>query len=242
MTDRRTYRFGEIGMEAFVSDLSKVCYLLMPGGLREEVAQWAAAAADGYSRTIIIVNGIDWNDDLTPWPAPGVFRKAKPFGGKADSFLEILLNEYVPVVEADLASRGLGEVHGRTLAGISLSGLFAIWAAHRTGAFTDIVSISGSLWYDGFAGWVSDSHIDPGVKSVYISLGDREKNSKDPRMKTVEECTELIARHLSDGEGAPSVTYVLEPGVTHFSPVIPRLQAALDQLMAREILESEIEG
>lgn len=241
MASRKTYRFGEIGMEAFVSGLSQVCYLLMPGGLREEVEEWAEAAADGYSCTIVIVNGIDWNDDLTPWPAPGVFRKAKPFGGKADCFLEALVNEYVPALEVDLASRGLGEVHGRTLAGISLSGLFAIWAAHSTGAFTDIVSISGSLWYDSFAGWVEATHPDPGVKSVYISLGDREKNSKDPRMKTVEECTGRIAGHLSAGESAPSVTYLLEAGVTHFSPVVPRLQAALGQLMGRETPGSGIE-
>ena len=34
--------------------------------------------------TLMAVDGLSWNDDLSPWTAPAVFRNGESFGGRAD--------------------------------------------------------------------------------------------------------------------------------------------------------------
>lgn len=196
---------------------ARTVYILVPRGLGEETEKWAEEAAMVQGCSIVLVRGMDWNNDLTPWPAPGVFRKAKPFEGKAEEFLGEFSGTMVPWFESQA---GLDR-QVRTIVGISLSGLFALWAGFRCGAFQEIAAISGSFWYDGFALWAKERTLDPAVERIYISLGDREKRSKDPRMSTVEDCTTGIVSSL---EGQAQVKYVLEEDVTHFSPIIPRLE------------------
>ena len=197
----------------------RICYLLMPQGLTAEAEEWLEAASESYAVSAVVITGMDWNDDLTPWPADGVFRKAKPFGGKAEEFLKELTAE-IERFESDF-----GPVSERYLLGISLSGLFAVWAAFQSDFFSGIISISGSLWYDGFAEWAAGRV--PVVKDFYISLGDREKNSKDRRMCTVQDATESLVKVLQSS-GVP-VRYILEADTTHFSPIVPRLQMAFEK-------------
>lgn len=167
---------------------------------------------------------MNWNDDLTPWPAPGVFKQKKPFGGKAEDFLKVFLSEYLVDIEQSL---GLVRPQ-RYLVGISLSGLFALWTITKTDIFSGIASISGSLWYDGFASWLDNTQQKNTSARVHLSLGNREKNSKDERMRQVEKLTEQVARTLADK--SISVDYQLVEG-THFSPIEPRLELALKDLL-----------
>ena len=103
----------------------RVCYLILPEGVSKDLNVDLQELAERFSLTFVMVEGIDWNDDLTPWPATGVFKKAKPFGGQASAFLAKLCNEIVPKAESEL---GLTNPQ-RILLGVSLSGLFAVWAA-----------------------------------------------------------------------------------------------------------------
>ena len=96
--------------------------------------------SEKYGVSIVVIGDANWNDDLTPWPAEGVFRKAKPFGGHAAGFLDKLTREIIPATEKNMALEGAVE---RTILGVSLSGLFAVWSAFNTDAFTNIISISG---------------------------------------------------------------------------------------------------
>lgn len=111
--------------------------------------------------------------------------------------------------------------------GISLSGLFAIWASTQTDKFIGIASISGSLWYDEFVQRFSSLTVNPAVQKFFISFGDKEKKSKDQRMSTVEEATNQIVGILK--EKGFCVDFTMDEG-THFSSVIPRLQAAFNSL------------
>ena len=199
-------------------------YILLPRGLGEETEKWCEEVAgdhgtcrSGACTSIVLVRGMDWNNDLTPWPAEGVFKKAKPFEGRAQAFLGALSGELVPWFEKEAGLEGCR----RTLAGISLSGLFALWAAHSCDTFDCIAAISGSFWYDSMAEWVETHELNPSVKRVFIALGDREKRSKDPRMARVEECTQRIVERLGK---QTEVKYVLEENITHFSPIVPRLE------------------
>ena len=201
---------------------NRVCYMILPEGIREDLDDGLKALSEKYAVSIVVIPGVNWNDDLTPWPADGVFKKAKPFGGHASSFLDKLTNEVIPETE-----KRLGVVDAeRTILGVSLSGLFAVWAAFNTDAFTNIISISGSLWYDGFVDWMNENTPSPQVQKVCMLLGEKEKNAKEKRMATVEERTVAAANILKIKTNA-AVSFELVEG-THFSPILPRLERAFD--------------
>ena len=222
MVETRTYH--GITLDIVRSATDRICYILLPEGLKDDGRKWMEDAAGRYGITLVAMHGMEWNDDLTPWVAEGVFRKAKPFGGRADSFLKDLLEDYFPYVESDL-----GIQHPqRYLIGISLSGLFALWSVFKCELFCGIASISGSLWYDGFAGWAAEQTLCGKGTKLFISLGDREKRSRDRRMATVEDATIRTVEILRH-DGA-SVEFILEENTTHFSPIVPRLERALASL------------
>jgi predicted alpha/beta superfamily hydrolase len=110
--------------------------------------------------------------------------------------------------------------------GVSLSGLFAVWSAFNSDAFTNIISISGSLWYDGFVEWMNGQTLSPQLKKVCMLLGEKEKNSKEKRMATVEERT-LAAANILKTKSQAAVLFELVEG-THFSPIMPRMERAFE--------------
>ena len=206
----------------FKQNTNKICYMILPEGIRKDLDDGLKGLSEKYGVSIVVIEDVNWNDDLTPWPAEGVFKKAKPFGGKAATFLNKLTLEIIPNTEKDL---GIEYVE-RTLLGVSLSGLFAVWSAFNTDAFTNIISISGSLWYDGLVEWMQEQTPSPQLEKVCLLLGEKEKNAKEKRMSTVEERTLAGANILKEKTNA-SVTFELVEG-THFSPIMPRLERAFE--------------
>lgn len=152
----------------------------------------------------------DWNDDLSPWQSPPLFKGSKAFEGKADAFLQQIENA-LEQIEQQLSSDGL-EVSYHALAGYSLAGLFALYAGYSSGRFEKIVSASGSLWYPDFSAFTKEKELSESVKAVYLSLGDRESQSRNPLMAQVEKKTAEIAKDL--GTKVKTV-YELNPG-NHF--------------------------
>lgn len=206
------------------ADSERVCYVLLPEGLHSDGMTMIEESATKHSCTIVLITGMNWNADLTPWPAPGVFKREKPFEGKAEFFLKELLTDYFPGVEE---AEGIRKPQ-RFLVGISLSGLFAVWSLFRTGAFRSVASISGSLWYDSLIEWFCSHELVNAATKVHLSLGDREKKSKNARMATVEDTTATIAHIL--GERGCEVDFKIVDG-THFSPIVPRLEMAFDAIL-----------
>lgn len=200
---------------------NKICYMILPEGIKEDLSDGLKRLSEKYCVSIVVIEDVNWNDDLTPWPAEGVFKKAKPFGGRAVSFLEKLTNEIIPEAEKNL---GVEEDAERTIMGVSLSGLFAIWASFNTNAFTSVISISGSLWYDGFVEWMNERMPSPQLKKVCLLLGEKEKDTKEKRMATVEERTHAAA-NIMKSKSQATVIFELVEG-THFSPILPRLERA----------------
>ena len=201
--------------------------MILPEGIRKDLHEGLNGLAEKHGVSIVVIEAVNWNDDLTPWPAAGVFKKAKPFGGQAVLFLDKLTNEIIPEAE-----RGLGvEVAERTIMGVSLSGMFAVWACFNTNAFTNIISISGSLWYDSFTEWMNEHAPSSQIKKVCMLLGEKEKNAKDKRMATVEERT-LAAAEILKSNSQAAVLFELVDG-THFSPILPRLDRAFEVVYGR---------
>lgn len=201
--------------------------MILPEGIRENLDVGLKELAGKYGISIVVIPDINWNDDMTPWTAEGVFKKAKPFGGHAAVFLDKLTNEIIPEDEKSLDIKDAE----RTIMGVSLSGLFAVWACFNTNTFTNVISISGSLWYDGFVEWINEQMPSPQLKKVCMLLGEKEKNAKDKRMATVEERTRAAANILKSKSQA-SVSFELVEG-THFSPILPRLNRAFEVVFER---------
>ena len=214
-------------MNHFKQDTEKICYMILPEGIKEGLFNGLKVLSDNHGVSIAVIDAANWNDDLTPWPAKGVFKKAKPFGGESASFLKKLTNEIIPKTEEEL---GIKDAE-RTLLGVSLSGLFAVWSAFNTDVFTNIISLSGSLWYDGFTDWMKGQTPSHRLRKVCMLLGEKEKNSKEKRMASVEDQTMAAADILKTGTQA-TVTFELVEG-THFSPIMPRLERAFDIVFPR---------
>ena len=119
----------------------------------------------------ILLEAEDWNSEFSPWPLQA---GKMSFAGKAEETLNQLL-EIRNEVERKY------EVKTSFIVGYSLAGLFALYA-HRH--FDGIAGCSSSLWFTGFNEWFEGSGIDRN-KKVYLSLGDREENSRNPLMATV---------------------------------------------------------
>ena len=154
----------------------------VPEGMAEEAER--IRALSGMDFRLLAVK-VDWFRDLSPWPAPPVSGKI-PFGDGAEKTLERIL----PLT---------GEPGKRyVLGGYSMGGLFALWAATRTDAFSAVAAASPSVWFPGFAEYLAGRGIRAG--RVYLSLGDREEKTRNPVMATVgDRIREIHAELLSRG-------------------------------------------
>lgn len=142
--------------------------------------------------TLVALSGIDWNRDMSPWPAGRAFKGGEDFAGGAEVYLQRLTEYIIPSVEKRLGFSPAG----RGIAGYSLGGLFALWSICNTDVFKLAASASGSLWFDGWPEYINTTAPKTTPERVYISLGDREKNARDPRMRQVEENSRLTAEKL----------------------------------------------
>ena len=161
---------------------------------------------------LVAVAPKSWDNDLTPWPAPPVFRGGRAYEGAAAAQLALLGREIMPWTEALLAQHGMAPSFS-ALAGYSLAGLFTAWAATQCRLFERIASVSGSLWYPDFVKYVAANRPNPCVRCAYFSLGDAEPRTRNRAMRSVLEDTRQVAERF---EQAGVVTrFELNPG-NHF--------------------------
>lgn len=115
----------------------------------------------------------NWNDDLSPWKAPAVF-KTEDFCGGASKTLENII--------ALCADKNRKYYIG----GYSLAGLFALWAACQTDIFPGVAAASPSVWFPGFIDYMKTYKMKS--QNVYLSLGDREEKTRNPVMAQIGNC------------------------------------------------------
>ena len=158
---------------------------------------------------LVTISGLNWNQELSPWPIETVVSKDDRFTGGADDLLTLLTLSIVPQVEELLD----GPPAWRCLAGYSMGGLFTLYSSHHTTLFTRFMSASGSMWYPGWLEYAREHDFAGLVAGVYLSVGDKESTSRNAVLQTVGERTRQVAE-LYASRGVP-VKFELNPG-NHF--------------------------
>lgn len=192
--------------------------LIVLHGGAEEAPACAAAVARGAA--VALITDVDWNGELSPWPAPRAFARGEDFGGGAADYLRLLTERILPAVEAELPR----PPRLRAIAGYSLAGLFALYAAWNSPAFRRAASMSGSLWFDGFVDALQAGEPAGGLERIYLSLGEREGAAKNPRLAAVEPCTRAVFALLR--ERGVEAALEMHPG-GHFRDVPQRVEKGL---------------
>lgn len=186
----QTYSLGKLKIKTVSESADRVCYILYPF---EGLGEWIEEAAQKYDLTIVGVTGMDWDDDLTPWPAQGQPPGSPDFRGRGPAFLKTLTTQVLPQVEQKL---GISAGAERTLVGVSLSGLFTLWQWMIDDTFHNIISLSGSFWYEGFAEWIKTHPVPKKTGRAYFLLGNQEARTNVKAFQPVQTDTVEIVNYL----------------------------------------------
>lgn len=181
--------------------------------------------AGGRACTIVKFPVPDWDDNLTPWPAKGLYRGDPDFGGRAGLTLAQLLEEVIPAIEA---AEGLVPSR-RALCGYSLAGLFSLYAFTHCGYFDACACLSGSVWYEGWVEHLRELDFDGAGRFAYLSIGTKEKRAAPAILHSVQDNMEQCAQVLK--ERGCTVEYALGPG-NHMQFHRERFEAGLAALAA----------
>ena len=215
--------FHSLHLDISTCEANRICYIILPERLKESEKPWLDRMAETLSANMVVISDLDWDCDLTPWKAPGL--KTGEFAGKAKTFLDRLAGDLMVSIENSLRINR----PERYICGVSLSGLFALWASCKKDIFKGVASVSGSFWYDGFIEWISENR--PNAEKFYLSLGEKEKESKNPRLAKVDEATKHIYGLLNTV--GSDVHFEYNEG-NHFGPLIERIDKALTSILRRE--------
>lgn len=151
-------------------------------------------AMDGKAFVMAGMHIREWHLELTPWPDSHISRDPR-VGTMAEDTLRKLTDSLLPYLRKDFGELPL------ILGGYSLGGLFADWAARKTDTFNGIAAVSPSLWIEDWDKFAEANPIHTGC--VYLSLGDREEQTKNKFIARVGDRVREESRRLAAelGEG-----------------------------------------
>ena len=167
------------------------------------------------SINLLVVGNIDWNHDMSPWYMPSIYSKEKSFSGGADGYLKLLIDEILPKAKELIE----GEPEFIGIAGYSLAGLFAVYSMYKTDVFDRVACMSGSLWFSDFIEYCKINEYKRLPDKIYFSLGDKEANTRNPVLKTVQDKTIELSEYFKNL--GSEVIFELNTG-NHFTDVILR--------------------
>ena len=163
---------------------------------------------------LVSISNLDWNNDMTPWFAPKLNKNDVDCLGKADEYLQVLLEKIIPTVEKYIKNELHITIKYYGIAGYSLGGLFAVYSAYKTDIFSKIASASGSFWFPNFVEYVKENKISNNIDKIYLSLGNKESKVRNQVVSKVEVNT-IELEKIFKGEGINTI-YEVNPG-NHFT-------------------------
>ena len=141
---------------------------------------------------LVSISNLDWNNEMTPWYSKKINKYGEDFLGKADEYIQVLLNEIIPEIKKYIEENLNVKIKNYTIAGYSLAGLFAVYLSYKTDIFSKIVSASSSFWFPKFVDLVKENRISSTVEKIYFSLGNKESKVKNQILASVEENTKEL--------------------------------------------------
>ena len=198
-----------------------IAYILYP---MDVLGEWIETASQKYGVSIVVITGMDWDNVFSPWPAPGQPPGSPDFRGESKEFLEKLQKDVIPWIENQL---GFTTQPLRTLVGVSMSGLFALWQWMLCHTFLNIASLSGSFWFPGFIEWMRQRVVPAKKGKGFFLLGKQESKSNVKAFDSVGKNTAEIISILEKAE--IKVEFQSVPG-NHYSDPLPRLDKAFSAL------------
>ncbi len=177
-----------------------------------------------YSFTLIRIKDLNWLDDMSPWYCKALFKGDKDCGGNALDHLKKveMLTSFI---------RKKFDPCSVFIAGYSLGGLFALYAAINSDLFDGVISASGSFWYPDFIDYARKRKISDKVRYIYFSIGDKEAAVRNKILRKVEENTRLLADHYRS-KGIETA-FVLNKG-NHFQNSKERLNEGITWILERQ--------
>lgn len=178
----------------------------------------------GCKNFSLVAMGVrDWFCDLVPWTAASPFKDGRNFVGGGGEYLNLLTERIMPAAEERLPA-----ISWRGIAGYSLGGLFAVWSLYNCSEFSCMASMSGSLWFEGFASYICTHKRACSLTHAYFSLGDREAGGVHSPVRTVAANTlQIVQSYRADGI---STDFVWEKG-GHTSDPVGRVARGIARLL-----------
>jgi len=159
---------------------------------------WEKCNELGANEFILVsIAKMSWNNDLTPWECPPLYKGDSKCLGYADSYLKEIEKDIIPKIEEYITKELCKTISYYGIAGYSLGGLFALYSGFKTDRFKRIASASGSLWYPNFTDYVKSHKLSNNIDKIYFSLGNKEAKSKIEILSTVEDKTKEIYEYVS---------------------------------------------
>ena len=205
----------------FINKIPSVILHTFQGEGKEVFEKCAELGCDNFALTAI--GNLNWNHDLSPWPTPTIGNNKYGFGG-AEGYIKKLTNEIIPEIRAKLGF----EPEFTAIAGYSLAGLFALYAAYRTDIFSRIASVSGSLWFPGFTEFAETNKFVKTPDRIYLSLGESEAKTRDKNLAPVRKNTEKLDE-IYKTQNIPTI-FELNPG-NHFTETVLRTAKGIKNLL-----------
>ena len=174
---------------------------------------------------LVNISNINWEKEMTPWKIEPIFKNDN-YKGEADKYLLELTNIIIPKIIKEFNIKPSYYI----LSGYSLGALFAIYALYKTNKFTKIVAASPSLWYPNFTKYMKENNFYIPSK-IYLSLGDKEKNSKNKILKTIYDKMLETYDYLKNKN--IDVTFTLNNG-GHFKDVDKRVAKGIKNILEKE--------
>lgn len=174
--------------------------------------------------SLAAIGNLDWNNDMSPWESPALYKNDDAFSGGADAYLSLLISKIIPAICSSLTSKP----SYIALSGYSLAGLFALYSAYKTDFFARIASASGSLWFPGFTEYAESHDFIQKQDCIYLSLGDTEAKVKNKVLCTVQNNTERLYELYKSKD--ISVIFELNKG-NHFSDAAGRVARGIKWIL-----------
>ena len=86
----QTFKISNLKIMLVNKSTDRVCYVLYPLDI---LSEWIEKAARNFDVSIVVVTGMDWDNDLIPWPAKGEPQGCPDFKGNAPKFLSMLISD-----------------------------------------------------------------------------------------------------------------------------------------------------